>query len=372
MRERVDHMIIGGGIYGMHVATSIAEAYPYDDVMLLEQEEDLGVRASTHNHGRLHMGYQYPLIPETAIESRENVAKFRDDFNDCVDEEAVSFYGIHRVSRISARGYEEFCRSTGLGYDRISSREKNALFGPDVISAYQTDEVTFSSQSLVERMKTRVKGSGVVVRTGLAADRVSRHSRGIEVVTSEQRIVYAKHVFNCAYSGINDVNRGSGLAEIPSMHERYALFKVKLPEEVKGTSATVIYGPYASIVSQESGEHVLAHVTHSNLSRSLNVAPTDVTSDEEIYQRYELTRTAATPYLATINDAEYRGAIVEVKSVFGDKPAEGERRVQKFINQGGVSYYDVIFSGKMNAFYDAGSFAVDRIRERRAGFQKIA
>lgn len=365
MSERVDHLVIGGGAYGTHVATMLAEEFPQHKVVLMERENELSERASINNHGRLHWGYQYPLHVDTALQTKSNAQRFTDDFADAVDEDVVSLYGIHEKSKISADDYERFCRTTSLPYERTDGLAEG-LFGTEVIASFLTAELTFSADALRKLMKRRAVAAGVDLRTGVGVDFVRAAGDTADVITDDESVIRADHIFNCTYSSINDLHARSGLPLIPSVHERYSLFKVTLPEAVRKMSATVIYGPFASIVSNNSaGSHILAHVTHSNCAQSLTSGLISVpTSEEELTARYEQTVRDAVGYLPILQEGSRNGQIVEVKSVFGTTPSEGERRMQAFSDFGGVPNYNVIFGGKMNSFYDAAQFAIANVKEQ--------
>lgn len=361
MAEKVDHLVIGGGAYGTYVASTLAEAFPKDHVVLAEQEDGLSKRASINNHGRLHFGYQYPLHPATAAQSRINVTRFLEDFSDCIDHESIAHYGIHRDSRISADDYENFCQQTNLAYER-TSRDPHGAFGTDVISSFQVPELTFSSSDLRVHMGALALDTGVDIRTNLRVERIQTERNGIGAITDNGEELSAQNVFNCTYSGINNIHAQSNLPLIPSTHERYSLFQVTMPEELRGVSATVIYGPFASIVANQSnGTHVMAHVTHSNCEKSTNMGSKPVAPDDEFSIRYANAVADAQRFLPGLEEATHNGNIVEVKSVFGLDPTDGERRALTFTNHGGMEGYHVIFGGKMNSFYDAGEFALQAI-----------
>ena len=363
MSERVDHLIIGGGAYGTHVATMLAEEFPQQTVVLMEREDELSRRASINNHGRLHWGYQYPLHVDTAVQTKSNAQRFTDDFADAVDDDVVSLYGIHEKSRISADNYERFCQATNLPYTRTDG-PAGGLFGPEVVASFSTAELTFSAAALRGLMKQRAIAAGVDLRTGIGVDFVRATGDTVDAITDDERVIRADNIFNCTYSAINDLHARSDLPSIPSVHERYSLFKVTLPEAARKMSATVIYGPFASIVSNTSaGSHVLAHVTHSNCAQSLNSGLISApTSEEELTDRYDQTVRDAIGYLPILQEGSRNGQIVEVKSVFGNTPSDGERRMQAFSDFGGVLNYNVIFGGKMNSFYDAAEYAIANVK----------
>ncbi|HUS26178.1 MAG TPA: FAD-dependent oxidoreductase [Nevskiaceae bacterium] len=362
LTEQYDHLVIGGGAYGAMVATSIAESYPHSSVLLAEKEPDLFARATTNNHGRLHWGYQYPLHPQTAIQSRNNVTEFLSEYGDCVNQDVTSYYAIHKDSRVSVGQYEMFCKDANLPYERD---DRPDIFGPDVLAAYRTDELTFSNSSLQRLFRNRLADGNVEVKTNCEIGSIHPTSNGILAVTGDEQVLSARNIFNCTYAGINEVHERSGIPLIPSTHEKYALFKIGLPEALRNITATVIYGAFASIVSNnEVGTHVLAHVKYSNCAKAIDLAPKDTISAKEIVRRYQDTLADSASFLPVLQDAEYRGEFVEVKSVFGVDPTEGERRVLTFPDYGGIPNYHVIFGGKMNSFYDASAFALSTLARR--------
>lgn len=371
MAEKYDHLVIGGGVYGASVATSIAETFPRDSVLLVEREPELFKRASTNNHGRLHWGYQYPLHPETAIQSKTNVTNFVRDYGDCVNSDVASYYAVHKDSRITPGQYEEFCKNTGLACEREVLSD---VFGPDVAAVYRTEELTFSNASLQHFFSERIKNDGVIIKTNCQIDTISANEDQLKVVTADEEVIEARNVFNCTYSGINEIHDRSEIPLIPSAHEKYALFKITLPEEIRNLSATVIYGAFASIVSNnEVGSHVLAHVKHSNCAAAINVASSMIEDEQEkLLDRYRATVEASARFLPILQEGKYEGEFVEVKSVFGTDPTEGERRVQTFPDYGGVENYHVIFGGKMNSFYDASTFALSVLDRRVRRGRQVA
>lgn len=360
MVEHCDHLVIGGGVYGSSVATGISEQFPNSHVILAEKEPDLFMRATTNNHGRLHWGYQYPLHPQTAIQSRRNIARFVEEYSGCVNFDVESYYAIHQDSRVSPHQYESFCEDTGLSYEKV---ERPDFFGHEVVATYQTSELTFSNTALQRLLKNRMSDSNVDVITSVKVDSLRPAGERILAIAEGVGVISARNVFNCTYSDINTLHQQSGIPLIPSTHETYALFKVELPEQIRNTSATVIYGPYASIVSNnEVGTHILAHVTHSNCLQSTDLPPRTDVPTPELISRYRDTLDASQGFLPVLLDGEYNGEIVEVKSVYGTDPTEGERRVQTFPDYSGIPNYHVIFGGKMNSFYDAASFAVETLQ----------
>ncbi len=58
MIDRVDVLIVGGGIIGLTIAQELLRA-GYDNIAILEKEKEIGKHASGRNSGVLHAGIYY-------------------------------------------------------------------------------------------------------------------------------------------------------------------------------------------------------------------------------------------------------------------------------------------------------------------------
>jgi len=58
MIDRVDVLIIGGGIIGLTIARELLKE-GYDNIAILEKEKEIGKHASGRNSGVLHAGIYY-------------------------------------------------------------------------------------------------------------------------------------------------------------------------------------------------------------------------------------------------------------------------------------------------------------------------
>lgn len=362
MSERVDHLIVGGGVYGLHVAAALAEAYPERSTMLVEQGSETGTRASTNNHGRLHWGYMYAENIGTARESRKNVARFSDEFGDAINHDVTSYYGIHKNSKMSPDEYEAFCRAAGLPYERSADGPKG-LFGKDIEAVFRTPELTFSTRAVRTALLDRAQQAGVEVRTNHDISTITPNHGELLTVNRVGDEVSAKSIFNCAYSGINDIHARSNIPLIPSTYAEFSLFKMTLPEEARNISATVMCGPFPSIVSHNEGNstHVLAHVTHSGNAKQADISPGKQFSQEQLAKRYIRILKDGRDSLPALLDGHYNGQMTEVKSYLGGKPGEADRVVHVLSDHGGLPGYNVILGGKVTSFYEAGVYAVAQV-----------
>jgi glycine/D-amino acid oxidase-like deaminating enzyme len=363
MNERVDHVVIGGGAYGLHVATSLAEAFPASHVVLTEQAAELMSRASTSNHGRLHLGYMYPEHPLTARLNHRLAKRFMSEFKEAVNFASSAYYGIHRESKITADAYQRFCEQQRLSYLRQPTVNPE-LFGKDIVASFLTQEPTFSATTLRQLLVKRAKKAGVDIRTSTAVEIVRKSGRVIQIIDTTGRTLVAPHVFNCAYTGMNGINRRSGLTELATHYATFCLFKTRLDPQFTDTSATVMCGDYASIVPGADGLHILSHVVYSG--RKPTNTPQDPSfTEKELEERFQKIITNASLYLPVLKGAVRHDQIIEAKTYPTNMPGDANRLVRFSTNHGGLAGYDLILGGKVSNIFEAGDYAIARVRQAK-------
>ena len=65
MKNRVDKIIIGAGLYGLYAAEYSSKKG--EQVLVLEYDKEPFMRATYINQARVHMGYHYPRSLSTAV-----------------------------------------------------------------------------------------------------------------------------------------------------------------------------------------------------------------------------------------------------------------------------------------------------------------
>jgi len=63
----VDAVIIGAGFYGSAIAIYLARERGLKNIVLIERESALMLRASYNNQARVHNGYHYPRSFTTGL-----------------------------------------------------------------------------------------------------------------------------------------------------------------------------------------------------------------------------------------------------------------------------------------------------------------
>ena len=85
----------------------------FRSVVIAERESRLMSRASYVNQARVHNGYHYPRSLPTARRSRENFARFCDQFSYAVDRGLRKYYAIAAGSRVTPDQFQRFCEVAG-------------------------------------------------------------------------------------------------------------------------------------------------------------------------------------------------------------------------------------------------------------------
>jgi glycine/D-amino acid oxidase-like deaminating enzyme len=350
--KQTDVAVIGGGYYGALVANEIKDAHRDIDVMIIEKESELFTKASSTNQGQFHMGYMYSADPELARECVENIQEFSDTFGDAVDHEVESLYGIHRDSQISAEDYAHFCENAGLALQDVGRPAK--IFGAAITATFASAEKTFNSAVIQKIFRKKLERSGVELSTGFAVAKITQGCQGLRVVATDDRIVDAKTVFNVTFADINGLHERSELPKIPLQHDTFLHFVLDLPKEYKMTAATVIRGPYASLLpSDYRSGHVLASGKFRKIYSATMDRPSEEINDKLARAIYGKVVKETTDYMPVLAQAKYRGYTVGTRSAhFSPSTGAYTSKAMVFNNFGGIQNYHVVLGGKVSCMFD--------------------
>jgi glycine/D-amino acid oxidase-like deaminating enzyme len=346
-----DVAIIGGGFYGALLACEVKARQPALEVMILEKEDALFTRASSTNQGQFHMGYMYSADPALARECVDNVGRFIDMFGDAIDRDIESLYGIHHDSQISADDYADFCATVGLALKPLE--RPRDIFGDDIDTAFATAEKTFDSAVMQRILMQKLIHNRIRLARGLAVDSVTPGARGITIRAGEQTVSAAR-VFNVTFADINRLHAQSGLPSIPLQHDTFLHFVLDLPQQYNDTAATVIRGPYASLLPSSFRQgHVLASGRFRRVQSSSVDKPADWQGQATASAVWQQALDEAASYLPLLHSARYRSYTVGTRSAYRD-PASGtySSKALVFRDFGGMTDYHVVLGGKVSCMFD--------------------
>lgn len=346
-----DVAIIGGGFYGALLANEIKARQPTLEVMIIEKEKALFTQASSTNQGQFHMGYMYSADPALARECADNVERFMDTFGDAVDSDMHSLYGIHRQSQISADDFAGFCAGAGLALKPV--KRPRDIFGDDIDTAFLTSEKTFDSAVMQRILMQKLLHNRVGLLRGVCIDRIAAAAQGLDI-SADSHAIRAARVFNVTFADINRLHAQSGLAPIPLQHDTFLHFVLDLPQQYRDTAATVIRGPYASLLPSNFRQgHVLASGKFRRVQSSHVDKPPSWQDTQTAPAVWQQAVDEASSYLPLLHAACYRGYTVGTRSAYCD-PATGEysSKAMVFRDFGGLPDYHVVLGGKVSCMFD--------------------
>lgn len=292
--------VLGAGLQGSCLALELARHGVTVD--LLDRADAPMSGASTHNEGKLHLGYVYANDPtrRTARTMIEGALEFspllRRWLGDAVDDVARSdpfVYAVHRDSLLDPAAVEEhlaYCRATVLevldgrdpdyfGSDprtpprRLTDDELAASFDPSTVAAaYATTEVAVEPGSLA-RQVVRGLHAHDQIRLRLATEvrAVTRLEDGVLVHTDRSDDRY-DHVVNALWDGRLAIDETAGVTA-----ERPWLYRMKYFLRTHPTaplpSVTILLGPFGDVVGYDDGSAFLSWYPSGRLGTSADLRP---------------------------------------------------------------------------------------------------
>ncbi|PIE39221.1 MAG: D amino acid oxidase (DAO) family protein [Gammaproteobacteria bacterium] len=359
--DAVDAVIIGGGFYGCAIALHLARHHGLHRLLLLEREGQLMARASYSNQARLHNGYHYPRSFTTAYRSRLNLPRFIKDWPQVVVKDFTKLYAIaRRNSKVTARQFERFCKDIGAPLAPAAPAQK-ALFEPRLIEAvYEVTEYAFDSSILKQWAETELANHGISVLLNSTALSVSQgEDQRLCVQIKQQdaapKTVNARWVFNCTYSGLNQLGGDFSGTRTGLKHEIAEMALVEMPAALKGIGVTVMDGPFFSAMPFPARSlHSLSHVRytpHINWQDCADKNPYEVLAHYREPCRVERMIRDAARYMPALIDAKPVDTLLEIKTVLQKNEGDDGRPILFERAEALPGCYSVL-GGKIDNIYD--------------------
>ena len=333
-----DAVVIGGGFYGATIAIYLAKQRGFRRVLLVEQEAALLQRASYHNQARVHSGHHYPRSFTTAYRSRVNLPKFVRDWPQTVRSDFTQLYAIARHhSKVTARQFARFCDDFG-GTVRPVDPALRRLFDPRLIEdVFIVDEYAFDATALATWAARGLQASQVNVRLQTRATEIRRadtHLQTVTLVSSSDQAssVAARYVFNCTYSGLNQIAGDVAAIRAGLKQEITEMALISPPPELAQIGITVMDGPFFSCMPfpARPGLHTLSHVRYTPHYSWADAAGHDPYTELAHYERatrFDRMLRDAARYVPALRDAQYVESLFEVKTVLAKNEGDDGRPI---------------------------------------------
>ncbi len=360
MRTECDAVVVGGGFFGCMTALELRRRCRH--VVLLEQGNDLLLRASYHNQARVHHGYHYPRSLRTALRSRINFPRFVAQFDFCIERSFDKYYGVARqFSKVTARQFRNFFAHVQAPIERASAAVRR-LFNSDLVEdVYRVTEYAFNAVRLREWLRQRLIESEVEVRLGTDAERVRPYAGGRLLLTTETpqgRVeLVAGEVFNCAYAQINRLLDGSGLPLVPLKQELTEMALVRVPEPLTRMGITLMCGPFFSVMPfPPRGLHSLSHVRytpHTTWAEGTGVYRPAYAAMEDRLRRshYAWMIRDAARFVPLLGECGYEGSLWEIKTILPRSEVDDSRPIL-FQRDHGLANLHCVLGAKIDNIFD--------------------
>lgn len=356
-----DAIVIGGGFYGAAIAVYLAKERGLERVLLLERESALLTRASYNNQARVHNGYHYPRSFTTAYRSRVNLPKFVRHWPDAVRQDFTKIYAIaRRNSKVTPKQFERFCREIGAEI-RLAPPALGALFKSNLIEkVFLAREYAFDTTKLASWAEHELMECGVHVGLGRRVTGVARGEDGalrvaVQTCPDGLEVISSRYVFNCTYSGLNQLGGDFPGSTIALKHEITEMALVRVPDALQGLGITVMDGPFFSMMPFPAlGLHTLSHVRytpHLHWKDGPGLDPYTKLEQYECDTRVGRMIRDVARYLPAMIDAKYVKSLFEVKTILEKNEADDGRPILYEKHLGLPGCYSVL-GGKIDNIFD--------------------
>ncbi len=360
-RQSFDAVIIGGGFYGCVIAVYLAKQRELRRILLVERESALLTRASYKNQARVHHGYHYPRSFTTAYRSRINLPQFVRDWPSAVRKDFTKLYAIaRRNSAVNARQFQRFCREIEAPLEPADASLRQ-LFEPRLIEdVFLAQEYVFDATELARWAEKELADCDVEVRlktvtTGIFSMADNRLCVVFMSGSAESNAVTSRYVFNCTYSGLNQLHGDFPGTFTRLKHEITEMALMQMPAALSGLGVTVMDGPFFSMIPFPArGLHTLSHVRytpHHYWQDEQGIDPYKKLDEYEQESRADRMVRDVGRYMPAVRQAQYIDSLFEVKTLLVKNEGDDGRPIlfEKHASPRGC--YSIL-GGKIDNIYD--------------------
>lgn len=357
----VDAVVIGGGFYGCVIAIYLAKQRGLENILLVERESRLLARASYSNQARVHNGYHYPRSFTTAYRSRINLPRFVRDWPSAIKKDFTKIYAIaRRNSKVTSKQFQRFCRDIGASLESADPALRQ-LFDPRLIEdVFLAEEYAFDSVQLSKWAEEELTACGINVLLGTTAKGIELTADGrlrvdLDTKNKSTSNFTSRYVFNCTYSGLNQIGGSFPGTETSLKHEITEMALVRLPPVLALLGITVMDGPFFSIMPFPArGLHTLSHVRytpHLHWQDQRGLDPYNRLDDYEKATRVDRMIRDVRRYIPAVEGSEYVDSLFETKTILAKNEGDDGRPIL-FEKHAALPGCFSVLGGKIDNIYD--------------------
>jgi glycine/D-amino acid oxidase-like deaminating enzyme len=358
----IDALVIGGGFYGVSIASYLVLHRHLRSVRLVEREPLLLSRASYHNQARIHNGYHYPRSYVTAYRSRVNLPQFIADFPFAVRKDFTKLYAIAlRNSKVNARQFRRFCKEIGARLEP-AAEEYTSMFDRRLVEAvFLVEEFALDAAELRSWAEQKLTTCDIEVTLNhrAASCRATPKGTSVDLVREgcpdDVETVNARYVFNCTYSGLNHLGGAFRPVSTALKHEIAEMGLIEMPPSMQALGVTVMDGPFFSAMPFPARSlHSISHVRytpHLYWHDEVGTDPYVRLGQYGMESRVERMIRDAKRYMPGLGDAVIKDSVFEVKTVLAMNEGNDGRPIV-FERSETLPGVFSILGGKIDNIYD--------------------
>lgn len=336
--EHMDIAVVGGGLFGVHSAITLAKGG--FRVTLFEKQDRIMTAASKINQWRLHRGYHYPRSRSTSRACRDSERIFRKVYEPAIVEEDEHFYCIaSEKTKTSPDAFLHHCQELGLAYTEC---DLDLVRHDRVDLCLRVPEDRINPQILREMCQKHLKEEGVRVQLNHRVD-------SLDELEDYDYIVVA------LYAHGNTL-----LQSHPSLKRTYKFELcekpvVELPEAFRGKSIVIMDGPFMCVDPYREGDRfLLGNVIHAIHDTQVGLVPDMDEKYEPLLNRdliedppltkIERFKEHGAQYIPGLSDARHVGSYFTLRTVLPNKEKTDARPT--IVNREENVFQ--VFSGKLS------------------------
>jgi hypothetical protein len=338
-------LIIGGGIFGTSIATTLANEK--HEIDIAETENDILQLASKVNHNRIHLGYHYLRSIKTAEQSIEGLLSFLFNYGKAVIHQLPNYYAIAAEgSKTTPAEFINFCNNVGIGYD-IACPDKRFLDPKEISECFKVPEPVWDYAKLKQIIKTNLRKKKVNLLLQTPCIFLKKLPDETFEASFPNRIKEYDIVINTSYLNTNTINSYLGLPKKKMLFENVIIPVFKYKSQPIGL--TIMDGPFCSVMPRGGvkNEFLLYHVKHSIVQSQISGdlpafdIGANIISDQQteriIYQ-------ASSSFMPFLKNADFAGFTKTVRMVHQNSD---DARITELNIYPEVKNYFSVFSGKV-------------------------
>lgn len=369
--EEYDYVILGGGIYGLYIASILNKN---NKILIIEKDEEVFSRATFINQARVHNGYHYPRSISTAIKSAKYFEKFSKDFDFAINNKFKQIYSISKTfSYTSGEQFVKFCHNAKIPCRPI---HLSKFINKDTVEAsFETEEYSFDAIKIKNYFLKKISNNqNINILYSTYPTKVQVYNQYYLITTNTKKTIKTTNVINTTYASTNQISQLFNLEKFKIKYEICEIIICDVNPEIKNIGFTIMDGPFCSLMPFGlTGKHSLTSVTFTPHKTSYEDLPIfSCQNKNKKCTKFNLENCNLCPsrpqtswsYMSQIakkylknTDIKYLSSYFAIKPILRASELDDSRpTIIKKLSQN--PSFTTVLSGKINTIYDLDNLSI--------------